>query len=233
MIEKNLVKKDGEYYYLNDKDLKNRLSKNKWRDLKLEQAQEFVELVKEIPSIKAVVLTGSSAVGNASKSDDLDFMIITEANKLWLSRLLLTILTKFKNKRVFEQNETAWCLNLWLDENDLAMDEKRQSLYEAYEIMQMQWIFDRGKYEQKFLAANKWLKKELFFYDNFKFGRYTKGMSFSLVNCLLLLSQKLYRYLAHGREDFKLTSTQAFFNSIRFKEKLFSRLEKKINEFDG
>ncbi|AKM81415.1 MAG: hypothetical protein UT13_C0001G0453 [Candidatus Pacebacteria bacterium GW2011_GWF2_38_9] len=230
LLEQSLIQSDGQYFYLEANNLLNRKSKAKFVESKKADAKEFVKLAQRVPFVKAIVLTGSTAVGNAGKNDDLDFMIICQNNTLWITRFLLVILTKLKNKRPGIQESSSWCLNLWLDENDLAMGKQRRSLYEAYEILQMKFIFDRGSYEQLFLNANQWLKKHLFFYDNFKFGRYKRGMSFSLFNRFMFIIQKLYRQIIFGKENFSLSPTQAFFNEISFKEKLFGRLEKKLDE---
>ncbi|MBU1033770.1 nucleotidyltransferase domain-containing protein [Patescibacteria group bacterium] len=230
LLEQSLIQSDGQYFYLEANNLLNRKSKAKFVESKKADAKEFVKLAQRVPFVKAIVLTGSTAVGNAGKNDDLDFMIICQNNTLWITRFLLVILTKLKNKRPGIQESSSWCLNLWLDENDLAMGKQRRSLYEAYEILQMKFIFDRGSYEQLFLNANQWLKKHLFFYDNFKFGRYKREMSFSLFNRFMFIIQKLYRQIIFGKENFSLGPTQAFFNEISFKEKLFGRLEKKLDE---
>jgi len=232
LLDQSLIKSDGHFYYLEERDLMNRKNKAKFIENKKNNIEEFVKLAKKIPFIKAIGLTGSTAVDNAGKNDDLDFMIICQNNTLWITRFLLLILTKLKNKRPGVQKSNSWCLNLWLDENDLTIKEERRSLYEAYEILQMKFIFDHGSYEQLFLNANQWLKKELFFYDNFKFGRYKRKMSFSLLNKIMFMVQKFYRRVAFGKENFSLSLSQAFFNEISFKKKLFRSLGKKLNEIE-
>lgn len=229
LMQLSLIKTDGEYFYLTQKDLLNRKNKTNIYDFKKKEALEFINLVKKIPFVKAVVLTGSSAVGNALKNDDLDFMIICQKNKLWLSRFMLIFLTKFKNKRPGSNKPSSWCMNLFLDESDLILDKSRRGLYEAYEILQMKFLFDRGGYEKLFLSANSWIKKYLFYYHNFSFGSYQQKKSFSLVNYLFFFIQIVYRRFIFGKENFSLSLTQAFFNDIDFKNKLLVNLEKKIN----
>lgn len=229
LLELALIKTDGEYFYLQKKDLQNREQRINYYDLKKSEALEFINLAKKIPFIKAVALTGSAAVGNALKDDDLDFMVICKKNTLWLSRFVLIILIKVKNKRPDFNKASSWCINLFLDESDLVLDQNRRSLYEAYETLQMNFLFDRGQYEQLFLNANNWLKKYLAYYCNYKFGEYKASKSFSLINQLFFFIQKIYRLAIFGKENFSLSPTQAFFNDINFKNKLRASLEKNSN----
>lgn len=232
LIGQSLIKSDGQYFFLKKRDLENRLQRAEFVLLKQKEVQNFVDLVKKVPFVKAVVLTGSTAVNNAQRDDDLDFMIICQHNTLWLARFILILLTKFKAKRPEKENSNAWCLNLWLDEGDLVISEERRSLYEAYEILQMNFVYDKANLQRQFLNANSWLSKYLFFYDNYKFGRYKIKKSFSLLNQLFFILQKKYRQLVFGQENFSLSLTQAFFNSISFRAKVFSRLKEKMRGFE-
>ncbi len=231
MIKQSLIQTDGLYFFIKKKDLLNRITKNNHRHLKKQEAKDFVEMAKKIPFIKAIVLTGGAAVGNAAKDDDLDFMIICQKKTLWITRFLLILLIKLKNRRPGSKKPSAWCVNLLMDENNLALDANRRTLYEAYEILQMQFIFDRQNCQQNFLAANQWLKKYLFYYQNFHFISCQDHLLFSnsFLNYLFFYLQKTYRRLIFGPENFTLSSTQAFFNNVHFKEKLRQILEKRVN----
>ena len=226
LLELSLIETDGKYFYLHKKDLINRLRRIKFYDFKKSEALEFINLAKKIPFVKAVALTGSAAVGNAMENDDLDFMVICKENTLWLTRFVLIILIKFKNKRPSLNKPSSWCINLFLDESDLALDQNRRSLYEAYETLQMNFLFDHGGYEKLFLNANNWLEKYLVYYINYKFGKYKQKKSFSLINQLFFFIQKKYRLAIFGKENFSLSLTQAFFNDIDFKNKLMESLKK-------
>lgn len=232
LMNKSLIQSDGEYFFLKKRDLKNRLQRAKFVSIKQKEIENFVDLVKKVPFVKAVVLTGSTAVNNAQKDDDLDFMIICQHNTLWLTRFILILLTKLRNKRPEKENSNAWCFNLWLDEGDLIITEQRRSLYEAYEILQMNFVYDAANLKGRFLNANPWLSEYLFFYDKYSFADYKRQESFSFFNWLFFVLQKKYRQLIFGPENFSLSLTQAFFNSISFRAKVFSRLKEKMRNFD-
>lgn len=231
LLELSLIKTDGEYFFLQKKDLLNRKQKAFFYHSKMKEAERFASLASKIPLIQAIALTGSAAVANANQKDDLDFMVICKKNSLWLTRFLLILLIKFMNKRPGKKRDGAWCVNLFLDENDLALDENKRTLYEAYEILQMCFIFDRQDYQDKFLAANQWLKNFLQIYLKLEFKQYFKQpqkSQRSLINQVFFYLQKTYRCLIFGQENFVLSLTQAFFNQANFKNKLRKKLAKKL-----
>lgn len=238
LTKQALIQSDGQYFYLEKKDLISRKKRAKFVSAKKERTDEFVKLASKIPFVQAIVLTGSTAVDNAQKEDDLDFMIICKKNTLWICRFLLIALTKLKDKRPKKEKDNAWCLNLWLDEGDLTIDKNRRSLYEAYEILQMKFVFDRNNYQQLFLNANEWVKRYLFFY--FKSSSLLEAKSeipnnfnpYYFLNLFFFWFQRQYRSILFGKESFALNSTQAFFNHLSFREKLFARLRKKLSDFD-
>ena len=97
-------------------------------------------------------------MNNAVENDDIDLMIITAANRLWLTRLLASLLL-FPWLRRGRKIHNRVCLNLWLDESALALTQR--NLYIAHEICQAKPVFERNKTYQKFIAANLWYKKFL------------------------------------------------------------------------
>jgi predicted nucleotidyltransferase len=228
MVQQSINKTDGKYFFLEKKDLLNRKQKVNLHDFKKEEIKIFVKMASKIPFIKAVALTGSAAVGNAAKEDDLDFMVICQRNTLWLTRFLLILLIKFHKKRPKPDRPGGWCVNLLLDESDLTLDEKRRSLYEAYEILQMQFILDLDEYEKYFLNANDWLKKYLFYYHKYPFAKYKAKLVYSVFNQFFFYLQKSYRQIIFGQENFSVSLTQAFFNNIDFKYQLLKTLERKL-----
>lgn len=131
-------------------------SEKKWTDI-----YEFISFAKNIPFITGVAITGSVAVQNATKDDDIDFMIVTKPNRLWLVRLLVIAYASLRGKRrSFAQEEkNSWCFNLWIEESDLQLPPQSRSVYEAYEVLQAQWVLSRGKVAQQFWLLNRWTNK--------------------------------------------------------------------------
>ena len=125
-------------------------------------------LMSYFPTTRLVAITGSLAIDNANKDDDIDLMIVTSTNTLWLTRLfiipLISLLFKRRTPKISNlksQISNAICLNLWLDESALVVPVNKRNLYTAHEVLQVQPIFDRGDTYQKFILANSWTKTYL------------------------------------------------------------------------
>ncbi len=129
---------------------------------KIQIARKVSKLLKKIPFIKMVGLTGSLSMFNAKDSSDIDLMLITRKDRLWISRLITLILLSiygFKVRRFKDKNEkNKICMNMWIDETNLVWPRKDRNFYTAHEIAQIIPLFDRQKTYQMFLNKNLWLK---------------------------------------------------------------------------
>jgi hypothetical protein len=140
-----------------------RLSREKIAPHKWQEVQVFLSKVSKISWIQAVYVTGALAVNNVDAQDDVDFMIVTVPQRLWLSRVAVAWIALLAGKRRtwngFEPN--SWCFNLWLTTDELGCFRHRQSLYTAYELHQMQCVYDVANVDQRLRAQNAWVKQYL------------------------------------------------------------------------
>lgn len=152
---------DKGYFYIGDEKnkLHKRLMRKESSDKKLQIAFKSANLLGMIPSILFVGITGSLAMENADDDSDIDLMIITSNNSLWLSRavsLIFLLLFGFKIRRKNTSiQKDRICANIWIDENRLAWREK--NIFTAHEIAQIKPLIDKKDTYRKFLNANKWV----------------------------------------------------------------------------
>ena len=157
------------YFFLKNrrKIIQTRLQRAKYSQKKQKRADFFANLLKVIPTLRLVAVSGALAMGNSRKNDDIDLVIITAKNSLWTTRFLANlILFPFKRKppqlpttNYKLQTNNKACLNLFLDESDLKITP--QNLYTAHEICQMRPLLDRNKTYSRFIKSNSWVKKYL------------------------------------------------------------------------
>ncbi len=129
---------------------------------KLERAKKYAQLLQIIPGVRSIGVTGSLAMESAVPEDDIDFLIITAKNRLWLTRaLVLSALMAWGVKRP-DDGRTEYpnliCANIFLSENDLYIPD--ENLFIAHEICQMLPLLGESTY-RNFLDANGWVKKFL------------------------------------------------------------------------
>ncbi len=155
--------RDNHYFFAGhettvvDRKKQTALSQVKWMEV-----QSFVEQIRHIPWIQGVAVTGSLAVDSTHPGDDIDFMIVTSANRLWLSRVWISWLAQLQGKRRSWKREdlNSWCFNLWLSEDRLRMPIALQTVYGAYELCQAKWVYSRpgSGVAMTFLKENSWAK---------------------------------------------------------------------------
>ena len=163
-----------------------RQKRQKYSKLKLKRSALYANLLKLIPTIKLVAISGALAMENSSKDDDIDFVIITSPHLLWTTRFLANLLLwPFKRSPLLNTSKVAdssnealaklrwtpsrWplrksvadraCLNLFIDSQELKIAP--QNLYLAHEICQMKPIWDRNQTYSQFIKTNSWTLKFL------------------------------------------------------------------------
>jgi len=199
-----LIKTDGKYFFFKGrkKIIMLRQKRNFWSQKKIKIAKKVCRWLKLIPWIKMVGITGSLAMKNADKDDDIDFLIITTKNRLWLTRFLVVLLVELigRRRRPKDINVTdKICLNMFLNESHLSLPENERDLFSAHEIVQFKPLWEKNNCYQKFLRANLWVKNYLGNSIEAKKLRYkkTKGKNLSpflisqLLNFLEIVAYKI------------------------------------------
>lgn len=129
---------------------------------KLQHTAPFLKILKRIPWVECIYLTGSCGISNAVVEDDIDLMMVTSKKRLFITRLIVMILATVmgvRRKRGVMQDPNAVCMNLWLDASDLLVPVVKQSRYAAREIAQMQMLYERNEGGLiRFVLKNRWIE---------------------------------------------------------------------------
>ena len=140
---------------------KKRLLNEKYSKEKLILARKAAKVLAMIPTVKFVGITGALAMNNAGKDSDIDLMVITEANTLWLTRMSAYIflkLSKYSIRKPKDREQANMlCINLWLDEQDLVWSKNDRNIYTAHEIAQVVPLVNKDETFEKFLHENMWV----------------------------------------------------------------------------
>ncbi len=159
------------YFYLKNhqKNISLRRQHHRFSQTKLKFARQATAYLKLIPFINLIAITGALAMNNSDKNDDIDLMIITQPNRLWLTRLLAIFLLEIFRLRRRPVPDTPgchlltprgglplealakWgksfnnkiCLNLFLDESSLKISLPRRNLFTAHEICQLKPLYNK------------------------------------------------------------------------------------------
>ncbi|PIR58621.1 MAG: hypothetical protein COU69_04610 [Candidatus Pacebacteria bacterium CG10_big_fil_rev_8_21_14_0_10_56_10] len=160
-----LVSRDQDWYFLagRSEQVAVRQERAVSSQTKRSELDQLIRIVKHLPWIRAVALTGSLAMDNAGPQEDTDLMIITSPGRLWLARLMVTAVALLKGKRRSWSGEElgSWCFNLWLDGNHLGVLIDKRSVYTAYEVIQADFVLSKQLAADAFFEANHWLYRFL------------------------------------------------------------------------
>lgn len=160
------VETNGRYFFLQgrQKIVDFRKDRERWSQDKLRIASRVATVLKYLPFLKMVGITGALAMNNSPQDDDLDFLLITSKNRLWLTRLLTTLVTELqrKRRRLNEKNiKDKICLNIFWDESHLVLPVAERNLFTAHEICQVKPLWNKGRTYENFLRVNQWTAKYL------------------------------------------------------------------------
>jgi hypothetical protein len=131
---------------------------------KLKKAKELaLKLTKKFRSVEMAGITGSVAAEYPKKDDDIDLMVITKKDSLWITRLGIRgwIWIKQIPHRKYnqKQNGNEFCFNLWLEEDSLKLPKNKQNLKNAMDLILMKPIVNKNKTYERFILENKWAEK--------------------------------------------------------------------------
>ncbi|MBL8098347.1 MAG: hypothetical protein JNK81_04155 [Anaerolineales bacterium] len=143
--------KDGYYFLENRAEIVEIRKTRSMKSIKsLKRALFYGKILGLLPFVRMVSITGSLAVLNLSKLADMDYMLITQPNRLWLARACAVTFGRLM--RLFGDKI---CVNLLVSENALLWP--LHDLYSAREMYQMIPITGFATY-QKLLHQNQWTK---------------------------------------------------------------------------
>ncbi|MES1215036.1 MAG: nucleotidyltransferase domain-containing protein [Bacteroidota bacterium] len=121
----------------------------------LKKAGQISRFLYGFPFVKGIAVSGSLSKNYAEKNSDIDFFIITTANRLWIAR---TCMHMFKKITFITGRQHCYCMNYYIDEQGLEIKEK--NVFTAIETMTVMPFCDDGIFET-FFSANKWAKSFL------------------------------------------------------------------------
>lgn len=131
---------------------------------KILKAKKITAILRHIPTIKLIGISGSLSLNNAKENDDIDLFFISATNTIWITRIFVLFVLQLLGARrgKFSLNaKDKICANMFLDESSLVLPFSKQNLYTAHEVAQMKPIFEKHNMHSKFLFQNAWVKKFL------------------------------------------------------------------------
>lgn len=116
-------------------------------------ARRFVRVLRVLPFVRMIAITGALAMKNSAAQDDIDVLIVTAPDRVWLTRAL-SIALVYAGKLCGD----TLCPNYVISERALALE--RHTLFVAHEFAQMVPVYGLPVYD-RMCAANPWIQRVL------------------------------------------------------------------------
>lgn len=164
-IARTAISIKGNYIYLSgrEENVVKRLMGGVASKRKMAIARKAAAVLSSVPTIRFVGVTGALAMENANEESDIDLLIISSKGTLWATRIVAYIVLKIKGfdlRRSGDSDEKdKLCLNIWLDERELAWDRKDRNAFTAHEIAQVVPLINKGSIYKRFINKNIWIRK--------------------------------------------------------------------------
>ncbi|MDZ4665554.1 MAG: hypothetical protein SGJ15_11790 [Bacteroidota bacterium] len=115
-------------------------------------ALEYSKRAAQLPFVKGLCISGGLSKNYSNEESDVDFFVITKADRLWLCRSLFIIYYKMLPK----SKKKYYCLNYFISESDLRIQD--ENIFVATEISHLIPTFNYSSYLE-LLQKNVWYKK--------------------------------------------------------------------------
>jgi hypothetical protein len=205
--KQGIVKNKDDFYYIEDSSkIERRKKGNILAEKRLKTAMRYSRIMSWFPYVRAIMLSGSISKGYMGENDDIDYFIVTQPGRLWITRTFLTLF-----KKIFLLNSYRnFCINFFTDADNLGVKERTR--YAATEIVFLLPIFNLSMY-RKILIDNPWVKS---YYPEFE-----KKNNDCIENEIWLkkwIEKLLNNRLGDKLEDF------LFRKSVKFIQRKYSKL---------
>ncbi len=154
LVTEKCIYKIDEFYLLQDDPtlVTARRDGNLRAEKLLPRAIKIGKFLSGFPYVTGIGISGSLSKKYAHDKADIDFFIITKANRLWIAR---TFMHLFKKLTFITGKQHYYCMNYYLDEKALRLRD--HTIYTAMEIFTL--IPVKGEGLPGFYKANDWVSE--------------------------------------------------------------------------
>ena len=216
----------------------------------IKKAKEIAKLLYKFPYVRAIGLSGSVSKNFADENSDIDYFLITKANRLWIARTLLVF---FRKNPFLKNRHKYYCMNYFVDEAELVIEEK--NIYTATELFTLiplagngclKKFFEKNSWSYSYFPnqdlpvvkeeinfPDPWFKKFLEFVLNNRFGNLLDNYFFKLTTARWLKKEERKKKNARG-ERMGLKTDKHFSkpNPIFFHNAFIETYKKRIKEIE-
>jgi len=163
-LRKHDIEKKNSFYFFASRSyiIETRNARYNYTDRKFKIAIRVAKLFRFIPWIKMISIGNIVGSNNLDNNGDIDFFIITEKNRVWISRLFCACLMAMFRMRPSPGNEKdKVCLSFFIDTEMVDLEKikfSKDDIYFNYWIAGVKPIYDKDQTYLEFIKKNNWIK---------------------------------------------------------------------------
>ena len=126
--------------------------------------RRYTRGLRHLPFLRGIAVSGSQAFGQQKNTSDIDLVVITDPEYLWLGRLFITAYFQILGlRRHGKKIANRFCLNHYLGGVKALFNHR--DLYNAMEYLRFRSLFGQGYFSEFFEKNADWLKQ---YFPNFQ-----------------------------------------------------------------
>ena len=160
LVEKKVIERRGGLFFLPGKSgqVEERKKRYNYSDRKFKIALKMTKIFRFIPWIRLVCVANLIGRDNLRDKSDIDLFIISDKNRLWLTRFFAVLIAKFLNVRPQKNNtKDKICLSFFISEEQMDMSLVRNGdddIYFNYWFLNLAPIYSRKNSYADFIKSN-------------------------------------------------------------------------------
>jgi len=163
---KGIESREG-FYFLRGRDEIVDIRKDRFNPTcdKIKKATRMAKIFSIFPWIKMVAVSNIIGSYNLRKDGDIDLLVVTKRNRIWVSRffcVLIAMILRDRPKPGKEKDKT--CLNFFISEDACDLKELRsqgEDIYLVFWVVGLVPVYNIDHTYEKFIKANEWIKHKL------------------------------------------------------------------------
>lgn len=208
------IRESRDYYFLYDCDesiIESRIEKEKFARKRRKAARFITRIVRIFPYVRSVMISGELSKNQSGRKSDIDYFILTEPGRLWITRACLTMFKKI----LFLNNRTFLCLNYFRSTDYLSFSDQ-QDFFIAIELLTLKPTFN-SEYYYKLKDSNTWVRS---MFPNFEISNSVESML--LTNRRSILQKAFEKILSYFDIDYLDTKIMKWYE--RYWRKQYAEL---------
>lgn len=152
LVGQGVIYRTGQFYSLDDNPdlVRRKLESYTLARQLLPTAARIGRFLCKFPYVEGIGISGGLSKMCAQPGEDIDFFIITRANRLWVARTLMHL---YKKLTFLAGKQHYHCMNYYIDEEALRLND--QNIYTAIETITL--IPVCGQALERFFQSNEWV----------------------------------------------------------------------------